>query len=218
MTRRASEHGDSILNDSWLIQLRDVATENDSGDGGEFTYNNLLEQTEGQPISPPRGTDWIIHGIQYTWQLVGEDGSGDSPTDHLQWYADLGENDVAAIQPVSSDNATLFEFGARAADPELLALSQDFEHGPWITAMMQGTTAMNNITNGSGASRVGSKIADFWQPPEPVRISDRVELDLNISGHYALEDTAGNGDYNLQGMFGQTVWYKEIDVDDSGAR
>ena len=204
-----------VLNDTWAVQIRNMEQGSAADDGQPFVYPNVFSNVNVDPITPPRGFDWTIHQIDYSWAYVPEDSVQDNPTEHVSIHAEISEDDVPSIRYLGGGDAPTFEFGdvtdGVAASLDAVA---DRDEGPWLSHVADATYP--HQFDGNGQSTMSKEVGETgtWKPPMPIQITDRTELDLHVFGLDSSDSINGEVQGIFQGAW--TVWYQEIDTPRSG--
>jgi hypothetical protein len=202
-----------VLNDTWAVQARNI----NPGDPEpqEFVYPNILQNSGTDAISPPRGFSWVIHGIDYTVGITPEDSSGDNPSENYTALVELDEGDVPTLELRGGGNLTTVEFGNNTAGDAGMDVQSNRTEGPWLSDFLHGKAGMDNTVSGAGASESSDGLVNrMWRPPMPIHISDRVELDVHLSGVFPIGNASQNGGDQLLFESSHTVWYQEIEEED----
>lgn len=184
----------------------------------QATYPNNLENTGLDPISPPRGHEWDIHLIEWNFFVRQEDDSDANLSESLSAYGCISEDDTPNVRLEGGGEMDTFDYQIRDdGDP---AFNADSFHDDSVWTAMFTEVVVNMHNNVDGLAGGGS---NFWgpftefKPPEPVTISDRVNLDFHlvIMNPFA---TSVSGDTSHIAGFTATVWYTEREVEDTSAR
>lgn len=201
-----------VLNDTWAVQARNINP--GQPEPQEFVYPNILQNTGTDAISPPRGFSWVIHGIDYSWYCVPEDASLENTSENLTALVELDEGDEPTLALRGGGNLPTVEFGSNTANDAAMDVQSNRTEGPWLSDTRNMKASMHNDTTGEAAQGADMFFDRQWRPPMPIHISDRVELDVHLSGVFPIAGASQAGSDQLLFGWDSTVWYQEIEERD----
>lgn len=206
----------TLFNDTWMFQSRN-ANPGASGDGtpNEVIWSNILEEVVDAPISPPRGVEWDVYQIDWSWFVASEDDSDSNLSEHLTGLFEISEDDNPTLTLKGGGNLDTLTFGnARGSANSDQDIQANVNDGPWVSVMSDCVANHHNDANGQSGGASNIRFQGSFEPPDPITIGSRTALDMHTAYVFPM-GTSVSGEESLIHGGTATVWYKERDVNES---
>jgi hypothetical protein len=152
--------------------------------------------------------------MDYSWYVVPEDASGENTSENLTALVELDEGDQPTLELLGGGNLPTIEFGTNTAGDAAMDAQSNRTEGPWLSDTVNQKASMHNETTGEAGQGQDLFVNRMWRPPMPIHISDRVELDVHLSGVFPISAASQQGQDQVLFGYTNTVWYQEIEERD----